>query len=274
MLFSKTIFYFTAAFLLLCLLYPLNTNAMNIQNGADEDPRFVKGKELYQKLDYEGTLKEFKPLAKAGNCRAQACVAHLYESKLHNLEKATKWYLRAAENGNITGKLYFTLEKFNDKLITPEKTVQWLIELSNEEYVSTTWKLYEIYSNGWETIPPSPSKAQVYFLRALQELDKDELYALGKQLFLKRKDGSAFRLLYTAKKEGHPLAQKWLNCLIPDEEERKRLTKLAYHSEEDERIRLSRVAKAREVLRSLTKQGHAPGKGRERVISRPLIHKE
>ena len=78
----------------------------------------VKGFEAYEKGDYETALKEFMPLAEAGQTSAEAAVGQMYfEGKgvKPDPKEAARWLEPAAEKGNaraqfLLGKLYLSGE--------------------------------------------------------------------------------------------------------------------------------------------------------------------
>ena len=88
----------------------------SIAGGASADG--VKGFEAYEKGDYATALKEFMPLAEAGQTSAQAAVGQMYfEGKgvKPDPKVAAKWLEPAAAAGNaraqfLLGKLYLSGE--------------------------------------------------------------------------------------------------------------------------------------------------------------------
>ena len=64
---------------------------------------FNKGVTAYQAGNYKAALAEWRPLAHAGNARAQNFLGFMYDNGEGVLEddlEAVKWYRLAAEQGN------------------------------------------------------------------------------------------------------------------------------------------------------------------------------
>ena len=64
---------------------------------------FNKGVTAYQAGNYKAALAEWRPLAQAGNARAQNFLGFMYDNGEGVLEddlEAVKWYRLAAEQGN------------------------------------------------------------------------------------------------------------------------------------------------------------------------------
>ena len=63
---------------------------------------FDKGLAAYQDGDYATALKEWRPLAEAGNSAVQTNIGVMYangQGVTKNSTKAAQWYKRAAEQG-------------------------------------------------------------------------------------------------------------------------------------------------------------------------------
>jgi TPR repeat protein len=68
---------------------------------------FDEGDAAYRRGDYAAAVREWRPLAEQGNARAQAALGFLYESGMgvpKSDSEAAKWYLRAAEQGEINAQ--------------------------------------------------------------------------------------------------------------------------------------------------------------------------
>ena len=66
-----------------------------------------KGKEAYEKEDYETALRELKPLAEKGHAAAQYYLGRIYHNGYgvpQNYRTAVKWYRLAAEKGYISAQ--------------------------------------------------------------------------------------------------------------------------------------------------------------------------
>ncbi len=64
---------------------------------------FEKGFEAYRRGDYELALKQWRPLAEAGNAEAQRAIGELYvrgRGVGQDYKEAARWYRKAAEQGN------------------------------------------------------------------------------------------------------------------------------------------------------------------------------
>ncbi|WP_154665047.1 tetratricopeptide repeat protein [Leisingera daeponensis] len=70
---------------------------------------FATGTQAYIKGDYANARKEWLPLARAGDARAQVGMGILSEcacGESPSIPKAIKWYKMAADQGSDTGQLY------------------------------------------------------------------------------------------------------------------------------------------------------------------------
>ena len=69
---------------------------------------FQKGSAAYTDGDYATALKEWTPLAEAGDAQAQSYLGTLYEfgeGVSQDYKEAVKWYRLAAEQGDAVGQL-------------------------------------------------------------------------------------------------------------------------------------------------------------------------
>ena len=68
---------------------------------------YQKGLDAYGRGDYRTALREWEPLAKQGNARAQHNLGWVYRKGLgvtQNYETALKWYKLAADQGNASAQ--------------------------------------------------------------------------------------------------------------------------------------------------------------------------
>ncbi len=78
---------------------------------------FEKGKEAYDRSDYEAALREWRPLAEQGDARAQSNLGAMYlngQGVEQDYAEAVKWYRLAAEQGHAgaqynLGQKYYIL---------------------------------------------------------------------------------------------------------------------------------------------------------------------
>ena len=68
---------------------------------------FQAGVEAYNRGDYAGALREFRPLAEQGHAKAQYNLGFMYDEGLgvpQNHAQAAKWYRKAAEQGHVSAQ--------------------------------------------------------------------------------------------------------------------------------------------------------------------------
>ena len=68
---------------------------------------FQKGLDAFKRGDFVTAIREWEPLAKQGNARAQNNLGSMYglgEGVLHNDKTAIKWYRLAADQGHANAQ--------------------------------------------------------------------------------------------------------------------------------------------------------------------------
>lgn len=65
---------------------------------------FDKGVLAFENEDFQSALKEFLPLAKAGNAGAMAYVGRIYDEGLEQPAEAAAWFLKAAQKGDAESR--------------------------------------------------------------------------------------------------------------------------------------------------------------------------
>ncbi|WP_282012327.1 tetratricopeptide repeat protein [Nitrospina watsonii] len=95
--------------------------------GASEG-RYQEGIQFLNFNDYSKGHEILKPLAEAGDARAQTQIGHLYKSGLgveRNLDTARHWYVKAAEQGDVRAQFQLGLMYFDGDGVAKDYRRAW-----------------------------------------------------------------------------------------------------------------------------------------------------
>ena len=137
----------------------------------------VKGFEAYEKGDYVTAMKEFMPLAEAGQTSAQAAVGQMYfEGKgvAPDPKEAAKWLEPAAKAGNaraqfLLGKLYLSGEGVT---ADPAKAVSFTKAAADQGLPDAQFDLCSLYYQG-VGVPKDMVQAYLYASLAAKQGNED-----------------------------------------------------------------------------------------------------
>jgi len=134
---------------------------------------FTDGLDAAQKGDYAAALREWQPLASAGDATAQANLGILYEQGLgveKNLPLAVEWYEKAANAGNVESQfhlgLIFALGQGVAK--DPVKAFQWFEKAAIQGDARAEYNLGVLLADGTGR-PADPMKAAEWFEKAARQ---------------------------------------------------------------------------------------------------------
>jgi hypothetical protein len=173
----------TLSMLILCA-----SLALPAQAGFDE------GLAAYNRGDYATALKEWRPLAEAGNAAAQYNLGRMYangEGVPQNLKEALKWYRKAAEQGDARaqtnlGWMYSGLyTKHPGEPKDYREAAKWFRLAAEQGHAYAQSELGKMYANG-KGVPQDYKEAVKWFRLAAEQgnawaqNDLGEMYANGK----------------------------------------------------------------------------------------------
>ena len=149
---------------------------------SGEFEEFARGWELFQKLDYQATLKIWRPLAEKGFLDAQTHLGIMYRDGIgvpKNSTKAAKWFLRAAQQGdpivqNALGQMYSRGEGVP---VNPREAVKWFRLSAENRYFKAWYNLGNAYRLGFG-VPENQGKAYMWLSFAASLGDKASIQAL------------------------------------------------------------------------------------------------
>ncbi|MFL6797385.1 MAG: tetratricopeptide repeat protein [Xanthobacteraceae bacterium] len=121
----------------------------------------------YLKGNYVAALDEARPLADAGDARAQSLVGLMYyrgRGTAQDHAEATKWFRRAADNGDAAAEFYLGL-MFADGQGLPqdyEQAAIWYRRAAERGDAQAQYNLGLAYAKG-EGVPVDPVSAHMWF---------------------------------------------------------------------------------------------------------------
>lgn len=141
---------------------------------------FDEGVLAFENEDYPAALRQFTPLAKAGNAAAMNYLARTYDEGMDAPEDAFPWYLRAAQKGDADAQA----------------------------------RLAEMYDEG-EGVEQDQAKAMEWYAKAAAQGDDDSQLALGEHAENDLADNAgAARWYEKAAEQGNAEAQYRLGLLL------------------------------------------------------------
>lgn len=113
---------------------------------------FNKGREAYDRGDFDKALQEWYPLAEQGHTEAQIELAYMYEEGqgvVQDYEQAAKWYRKAAEQGYFVaqhnlGVMYELGRGVQDY----EQAAKWYRKAAEQGVVKSQLNLGLLYARG------------------------------------------------------------------------------------------------------------------------------
>ena len=118
-----------------------------------------KGKEAYEKEDYETALRELKPLAEKGHAQAQVMLGGMYrdgEGVPQNDKTAATWYTLAADQGDVDAQANLGFMYHEGKGVPKDSktAVKWYRLAAERGNADAQYNLGLMYKLG-NGVPPS-----------------------------------------------------------------------------------------------------------------------
>ena len=178
-----------AALALLAALIITVITTLPLSTAAHAD--FQAGMEAYEKGDYETALKEWEPLAKAGDAEAQHNLAIIHElglSTRSNLEEAASLYEIAAHNGIVQSQVNLAVMLIEGRGVISDtpRALELMTMAADRGNLPALHNLANMYYGGIGT-PVDKYRAADFLLRASLKGYAPSQYDLG--LTLHRGDG-------------------------------------------------------------------------------------
>ena len=145
-----------------------------VHNVKASGDKFVSGLDAYKKGNFQAALKNWLPLAEAGNPYAQSHVAMLYsrgEGVKRNYKTAVVWYTKAAKNGDSAAQTNLGWMYRNGKGVirNSKSAFNWFKRAAENGFSKAQYNLGVMYLTG-EGISRNFIRAYMWFsIAALQE---------------------------------------------------------------------------------------------------------
>lgn len=143
---------------------------------AGQDPQ--KAGEAYKRGDYATALREWRPLAEAGDSVAQAALGFMYydgEGVPQNFAQAYMWFLLAAEQGNVHAQTVLGVMYAEDGLGVSQdyaEAVKWYRLAAEQGYARAQSNLGVMYAKG-RGVPQNYVQAHMWFNLAAAQGNED-----------------------------------------------------------------------------------------------------
>jgi len=146
---------------------------------------YRNGHRLFSQGEIWNAIEEFTKSAELGYAKAQFRLANAFQSGKgidKDIEKAKKWYKKAAEQG--LDKARSSLAKLMLKYGDDDKSAVELLETAaNNGHAKSQVKLGKLYDNGMATGWGKPKIAFKWFMLAAQQGDKQGQYRVCKAYY-------------------------------------------------------------------------------------------
>ena len=177
--------------------------------GTDAHAAFKEGLAAYRAKDYVGALREWKPMAEAGNVQAQMNIAVIYHYGLgadKNPLEAAKWYKKPAEQGNVVAQVNLASLLAHGKGVTRDYTeaANLLKKAAEAGNVQGQLDYANLFAIGKGVIK-DPVEAQRWYKKAADQGNVTAQVRLGQLLLESGAGGAAegIALLEKASKGGN-----------------------------------------------------------------------
>jgi len=209
---------YKSLFLLLSLLIGFGFNnalAVEPANEKNIEQVFERGRQAFQAKDYELARQTLKPLAEAGDSKAQIYMGTIYDSGLgvqRDIKQAVYWFEQSAEQGDVELQYELGQRYLNDKDIGRDydKALYWWQKAADAGSYHAQYNLAVMYARGNGVAVDIDKTIELLRLPASHGL-RDAQYALGLAYItgqhLPLDYGEAYRLLELSAKQGYPSAQ-------------------------------------------------------------------
>ncbi len=128
---------------------------------------FDEGLDAYHRGDYATALREWRPLAKQGDAKAQSNLGVMYvngEGVSQDDREAVKWYRRAAKQGNTKAQFNLGFMYNNGKGVPRDdrEAVKWYRRAAEQGYANAQHNLGFMYTEG-RGVPQDYVQAHLWF---------------------------------------------------------------------------------------------------------------
>ena len=150
--------------LIVCLL-PIKSALADLQ----------KGKDAYERGDYETAIKEWLPLAKGGNAEAQYELSLVYSYRFAIHKAAVKWLHKSAEQDYAEAQttLGYWYRMGRGVVQDNEEAVKWHLKAAKQGSLFSQYDLGAIYESGEGTVRDYSQARKWYRKAAEQENNYD-----------------------------------------------------------------------------------------------------
>ena len=144
---------------------------------------FPAGLAAYSHGDYATALKEWQPVAEAGDPNAQYNLGLLYargQGVPQSYQKAAEWYQKAAEQGVAAAQYNLGVMYANGEGVTknPDEAAKWFLKAADQGVSSAQSSLGQIYNEG-EGAFKNYSEAEKWYRKAAESGVASAAFSLG-----------------------------------------------------------------------------------------------
>ena len=165
-------------------LLPLTVFAILLTSLAHAD--FQAGQDAYERGDYATALKEWQPLAEAGNGEAAERLGILYfmgEGVPKDNAEAFRWYHLAAEQGRLHAQATLALSYETGRGLTKEKDLREAFRLYSNVAEQSGEAIFQkkvgdFYTKG-QGVPQDYAQGRNWYRKAAEQGDADAQFTLG-----------------------------------------------------------------------------------------------
>ncbi len=172
-------------------------------------PGFNAGVAAYKWRAYAIALREWHPLAKQGNAKAQYNLGFMYnhgEGVPQDDAEAVKWYRKAAEQGNAGAQnnLGFMYRKGQGMPQDDAEAVGWWRKAAEQGHATAQYNLGSMYYSG-RGVPQDYAQAHMWYDLAASRFPPGE----ARDMAVNNRDIVAKKMTPAQISEAQKLARKW-----------------------------------------------------------------
>lgn len=143
---------------------------------------YYDGVFAYGAGDYETAFRVFKPLADAGDARAQYELGNMYRhghGVPYDHDAAMKWYRRAAERGHADAQYALAVMHSSGWRKVEAEAEHWYRRAAIQGHVDAQRALGSMYLDG-TGVPQNCEQARIWYLRAADQGNAVAQFVLGR----------------------------------------------------------------------------------------------
>ena len=165
---------------------------------------FDEGLVLYRRGDYAAALKEWRPLAEAGDDKAEHALGVMYErgqGLVQDYKAALSWFAKAAEQGYAPAEFNLGLMFHQGRGIAQDykKALRWFTKAAEQGYAPAQNMVGAMFATGQGT-PQDDVSAYVWFQLAA---------ANGSQDAIRNRDSIGKRMTRSQIEQAQGIARDW-----------------------------------------------------------------